>query len=157
MRRGLTGSTAFDNRGALDADGVNSLTRYRKNAKIVFVLCFLLALPSIGLALKDAPAPWLRDLCNTSRMPEPGPDPGPDPNPDPMPDPNPSCRELFGGVRDFDLCRQTDDTCRFHVTLDRSTCHQLCRSLGSTCVDADARCTRNDSDNCNTNRITEFC
>ncbi|ETW94686.1 MAG: hypothetical protein ETSY2_49375, partial [Candidatus Entotheonella gemina] len=69
------------------------------NAKIVIVFYLLLTLPSVGLALRDAPAPWLRDLCNTPGMPEPPPPEPPPPEP-PM---QPSCRELFGGVRDFEL------------------------------------------------------
>ncbi|ETX01653.1 MAG: hypothetical protein ETSY1_06435 [Candidatus Entotheonella factor] len=122
------------------------------NAKIMMIFLLLLALPSVGLALRDAPAPWLRDLCNTPGNPEPPPEPPP-----PEPPMQPSCTELFGDVRDFELCRETDETCRFQVRLSRSTCHQLCRSQGSVCVDADRSCNGNDNDTCMTQRSSEVC
>ncbi len=117
------------------------------NTKALLIFCLLLVLPSTGQALKDSPAPWLRDLCNTAMMPPPPP----------PPPQQPSCRELFGDVRDFELCRETDETCSFNVRLSRSTCHQLCRSLGSTCIDADQRCGSNDNNNCMTQRSSAIC
>lgn len=107
---------------------------------MIVVICMLLLLPSVSLALVDAPAPWLRALCNGMS----------------------SCTDLFGGVSEFVLCEETDETCSFNVFLDQSNCHQLCRSLGSRCVDAvnntDAcNALPNSDDTCLTRRNDEIC
>lgn len=108
------------------------------------IVCLLLLLPAISFALVDAPSPWLRQLCSGGMQVA-------------------SCEALFGDVQEFVLCEQTDETCSFNVRLDQSNCHQLCRSLGSTCVGAldnlgsSCEAEPNNMDTCLTQRQTESC
>ncbi len=47
----------------------------RRWGAYVAIVCLLLVMPSSSLALTDAPAPWLRELCNRDSgtpTPEPG-------------------------------------------------------------------------------------
>ncbi len=121
-----------------------SSTGFQEHFKIVLICCLLLVLPSIGHALVDAPAPWLRALCSGGMS-------------------APSCESLFGDVQGFILCEEAETTCSFNVRLEQSTCHQLCRSLGSTCVAAfdneNPNCiaTPDSNDTCFMSRSTEIC
>lgn len=56
-----------------------------------------------------------------------------------------TCDEIFGGVPDYELCNETSDSCRFNVTLNMSSCADLCAMFGSMmCVTAFA----NDASDC---------
>ena len=112
---------------------------------MIFAVCLLLLLPSFSVALVDAPSPLLRDLCGAAVMQ------------------TASCENLFGAAPEFMLCEETAQTCSFNVRLDQSTCHQLCRRLGSTCVGAldnnasNCEAVSNSTDTCLTQRQTEIC
>jgi hypothetical protein len=46
------------------------------------------------------------------------------------------CADLFGTVPDYELCEETDQTCRFNATLNQTSCGDLCGTFGTSCVDA---------------------
>ncbi|MCH9680164.1 MAG: hypothetical protein K0V04_01920 [Deltaproteobacteria bacterium] len=48
-----------------------------------------------------------------------------------------TCDEIFGGVADYELCLETAESCQFNVTLNQTTCDDLCGMFGSMmCITA---------------------
>lgn len=46
------------------------------------------------------------------------------------------CDAAFDTAADYVLCEETDTTCSFNVTLDQTSCTDLCGTFGVACVDA---------------------
>jgi hypothetical protein len=54
-----------------------------------------------------------------------------------VPPPPPSCAEIFGPLADpFEVCIETDTTCRFAAQTDGGSCETLCEAAGAVCEHA---------------------
>jgi len=73
----------------------------------------------------------------------------------------PGCSELYGAARDFRLCQQQEQLCRFNARTNGS-CDNLCSDLGGICVDAyndryTGTCQTSSHEGCWSNLTSQIC
>jgi len=72
-----------------------------------------------------------------------------------------SCADLFGSAPDYKLCSDDALSCEFSVTLNDTSCNDLCATHGRVCVtsydNATASCTRGVENTCAITRADQIC
>jgi hypothetical protein len=46
-----------------------------------------------------------------------------------------TCQAMYGAADSFDLCEETNNSCRFYVRTNEDSCTNLCASFGGNCID----------------------